>query len=317
MGIKAKPTSRQLNRLNLIRKILYYKQLYFMILPGFTAVLLFSFIPIYGWIMAFTDFRIGKSMWSAPWVGLKYFKEFFINSSEAMRVIINTLVMNISSMVLGILLAMIFAVLLKELRRPGYKKFIQSVTFFPYFMSWVILYAVVYSLFSTSSGAINELLMNLGLLSKPVNILGDPRYSWQLIITVNIWSSLGYSSVIFIAAIAGIPIEQYESAKIDGANRFHEIWHITVPNLIPTVTVLFIMNSGWLFNSGLDQYFIFTNTLNMPTMEVFDYYIYRFGLKIGNYSYATAVGIVKTFVSIVLLVAVNQISKKTAKRSIF
>lgn len=299
-----------------LTRILRQRQLYLMALPGFLAVLVFTYVPLFGWWMAFTKYQIGKPMFEAPWVGLKYFIEFFTDSAGAGNVIINTVVMNVASLLLGLVLSMAFAVFLKEVRWKNYRRFVQSASFFPYFMSWVIVYAVIYALFC-SDGAVNTSLFALGLIDKPINVLGNPDTSWGLIICVNIWAVLGYDSVMFIAAIAGIPEEQYEAARIDGATRFQEIRHITIPNLLPTLVVLLILGSGSIFNSYLDQFFIFTNTLNISTMEVFDYYIYRFGLKLGSYSYATAVGIIKTFVGIVLLIGVNWLSRKFTERSLF
>ena len=304
------------SRKDTLRKIVRQRQLYWMVLPAMVAVGVFTYAPLFGWWMAFSDFKVGKSIFSAPWVGLKYFAEFFSDSADAGHVIINTLVMNVSSLLLGLLCALVFAIFLKEVRWHRYRRFVQSASFFPYFMSWVIIYAVIYALVS-NDGAINASLQSIGLIDKPINILGNPQASWGLIIGVNVWNILGYNSVMFIAAIAGIPEEQYEAARIDGATRFHEMWHVTLPNLIPTLIVLLILGSGSIFNSYLDQFFIFTNTLNISTMEVFDYYIYRFGLKLGNFSYATAVGIVKTLVSLVLLIGVNWISRKTTDQALF
>ncbi len=299
-----------------LRKLLNHRHLYLMALPAFLSVLIFTYIPLFGWVMAFTDYKIGKSMFGAPFAGLKYFKTFFADSTDAGPVIINTVVMNVSSLLLGLAVALAFAVFLKEVRWSPVRRFVQSASFFPYFMSWVILYAVLYALFS-NSGALNSTLQALGIIEKPINVLGNPDASWGLIICVNIWATLGFDSVMFIAAIAGIPEEQYEAARIDGASRMQEILYVTLPNLIPTFMVLLIMGSGNIFNSYLDQFFIFTNSLNMSTMEVFDYYIYRYGLRLGNYSYATAVGIVKTFVSFLLIIGVNWLSKKTTERAIF
>jgi len=180
-----------------------------------------------------------------------------------------------------------------------------------------VLYSVIYSMFSVGSGAVNQTLVNMGILKEPVNLLGDAAYSWFLIVAVNTWNSLGYSSVIFIATIAGIPDELYEAAEMDGASRFGKIVYITIPNMVPTLIILLIMNSGWIFNSGLDQYFMFTNPTNMSTMEVFDYYIYRYGMKLFNYSYATAVGIVKTLVSFILLILVNRLSRRYSGKALF
>lgn len=304
-------------KIGLLRKIKDQRYLLMMLFPAMLCITLFSYLPLTGWVMAFTDYQVGKSMWRAPFAGLKYFREFFVDSGEAFAVIRNTLVMNVLSLLLGLVAAMAFAILLKEVRSRTLQKSVQYATFLPYFMSWVILYAVVYSLFSVSNGAINETLVALKLLDAPLNVLGDPQYSWTLIICVNIWNSLGYNSVIFIAAIAGINGEEYEAAEIDGAGRWVRIRYITIPHLIPTLMVLLIMNAGWLLNSGLDQYFIFTNSMNMEKMEVFDYYIYRYGLKLFNYSYATAVSIIKTGVSILLLIGVNRLARKVNGRALF
>jgi len=304
------------NRRETLQKMMRQHQLYLMLMPALVAVAVFTYAPLYGWWMAFSDYKLGKPIFQAPWTGFKYFIEFFTDTAGAGHVILNTLVMNVSALVLGLVCALAFAIFLKEVRWSWFRRFVQSASFFPYFMSWVIIYAVIYALFS-NDGAVNASLQSLGLIDKSINILGNPKASWGLIITVDVWNILGYNSVMFIAAIAGIPDEQYEAARIDGAKRFHEMWHVTLPNLIPTVIVLMILGSGSIFNSYLDQFFIFTNTLNISTMEVFDYYIYRFGLKLGNFSYATAVGIVKTLVSLILLVGVNWISRKATEHSLF
>jgi len=304
------------NRNDTLRKMARQRQLYLMLLPAVVSVAVFTYAPLFGWWMAFSDYQIGKSIFEAPWAGLKYFIEFFTDTTGAGSVILNTVVMNVSSLVLGLMCALAFAVFLKEVRWKKFRRAVQSASFFPYFMSWVIIYAVIYALFS-NDGAVNASLQTLGLIDKPINILGNPATSWGLIIIVNVWNILGYNSVMFISAIAGIPEEQYEAARIDGATRYHEIRHVTLPNLIPTLIVLLILGSGSIFNSYLDQFFIFTNTLNISTMEVFDYYIYRFGLKLGNFSYATAVGVIKTIVSLILLVGVNWISRKATDRSLF
>jgi putative aldouronate transport system permease protein len=303
-------------RRDTLRVMVRQRQLYWMILPAMVAVAVFTYAPLFGWWMAFSDYKLGKPIFDAQWVGLKYFIEFFTDSAGAGQVIVNTVVMNLASLLLSLVCALVFAIFLKEVRWPKFRRFVQSASFFPYFMSWVIIYAVIYALFS-SDGAVNASLQSIGLIDKPLNILGNAKTSWGLIITVNVWNILGYNSVMFIAAIAGIPEEQYEAARIDGATRYHEMLHVTLPNLIPTLIVLLILGSGSIFNSYLDQFFIFTNTLNISTMEVFDYYIYRFGLKQGNFSYATAVGIVKTLVSLVLLIGVNWLSRKTTDQALF
>ena len=306
-----------LQRNGILHKMFRQRYAYIMLMPALVCTILFSYFTISGWIMAFTDYRVGKSMWKAPWTGLKQFKAFFLDSGDALAILRNTLVMNVLSIIIGLGMAFIFAILLNEVKWRTFSKLVQSASFFPYFMSWVILYAVIYSMFSMGSGAFNETLVSMGIIKEPSNILGDASYSWFLIVTVNTWCSLGYNSVRFIATIAGIPKELYEACEMDGAGRFARIAYVTIPNMIPTLIVLLIMNSGWIFNSGLDQYFVFTNPTNISTMEVFDYYIYRYGMKLFNYSYATAVGIVRTIVSFMLLIVVNRLSRKYSGKSIF
>jgi ABC-type polysaccharide transport system, permease component len=305
----------QWNRI--LRKMLKQRYSYIMLMPALICTVLFCYFPITGWIMAFTDYKVGKSMWKASWTGLKQFKAFFFDSGDALLIVRNTVVMNVLSIIIGLGAAFFFSILLNEVKWRRFGKLVQSITFFPYFMSWVILYAVIYSMFSMGSGAVNETFMSLGLIKEPLNILGDASYSWVLIVAVNTWCSLGYNSVIFIATIAGIPRELYEASDIDGAGRFSKIAYITIPNMVPTLIVLLIMNSGWIFNSGLDQYFVFTNPTNIQTMEVFEYYIYRYGMKLFNYSYATAVGIVRTIISFLLLILVNKLSRRYSGKSLF
>lgn len=315
-GINATKATRFRNN-KMLGKMFRQRYAYIMLLPALISTLIFSYTPLLGLIMAFTDYKVGRSMWKAPWVGLREFKAFFLDSGDALNIIRNTVVMNVLSLIIGLGTAFVFAILLKEVLWPVFGKFVQSITFFPYFMSWVILYAVIYSLFSTGSGAVNDSLINMGIIKEPLNVLGGASFSWLLIVAVNTWNCLGYNSVIFIATIAGISSEQYEAAEIDGAGRFGKIFYITLPNMVPTLIVLLIINSGWIFNSGLDQYFMFTNPTNISTMQVFDYYIYRYGLKLFNYSYATAVGLVKTIVSFILLIIVNKLSKKYSGKAIF
>lgn len=292
------------------------KYLIVLVLPAFVLTLVFSYIPLAGWFIAFSDYQLGFSFFSGGWTGLKQFRLFFGETNDAFNIIRNTLAMNVMSLVGGLGIAFIFSLLIKEVSSGRAKKVIQIITFFPYFMSWVILYSVIYSLFSTSTGAINSFLVDAGVLKEGLNILGDKKYSWTLIVLVNIWNTLGYNSVIFLASISNVPTDLYEAASIDGAGRLQKAIFITIPYMLPTLLVLFIMNSGWILNSGLDQYLVFTNPTNRSTMEVFDMYIYRYGIKLMNYSYATAVGIIKSIVSIAILYGVNLLSKRLSSRSI-
>lgn len=188
--------------------------------------------------------------------------------------------------------------------------------FFPYFVSWVIAYSIVSSLLSVNSGAINQVLVKLGWIKKGFNIIGDPKYSWGLIILINLWKTCGYNTIIFLSSIAGIPTELYEASALDGAGRLQQIRYVTLPSLLPTASVLLIMNAGWILNSNLEQFFVFQNATNWTRMEVLDMYIYKFGLKMLDFPYATAMSIVKTLVSILMLLAVNALTKKLNKVSV-
>lgn len=287
-----------------------------MIAPAVAILFTFEYLTLAGWLIAFKDYRVGLSLWSAEWTGLFQFRSFFAFSQDLGYLLRNTLVMNLSIIVVTLFSAFTFAILINEIRNKTFVKMIQTTSFFPFFISYVIVYSMMNSLFAVNSGAINTTLVKLGVISQGVNVLGDPAYSWVLIVAVVLWKTIGYNGVIFIAAIAAIPAEQYEAAQIDGANRWQRIWHITVPNLMPTLIILLIMNSGWILNSNFELFFLFLNATNWPTMEVLDMYIYRYGLQLTNYSYATAVGIMKSVISIALVLSVNMFSKRITGRGI-
>ncbi len=285
-------------------------QIYLMLLPAMIVAAVFSYVPLSGWIMAFTDYQLGQNMFQSKWTGFTQFSSFFSGANDALYTVRNTIVINLLSLFIGLFVACAFAILLNEVRLRCFKKFVQTTSFFPYFVSWVIAYMIFNSFFAVKSGVVNQLLVGGGIIGSGINFLGDPKYSWGMILFVNIWKSLGYNSVIFLAALAGIDQEQYEAAEIDGASRFQRINHITIPELTPTLVVLLIMNSGWIFASNLEEFYLFCNDSNYSKMEVLDIYIYNYGLKYLNFSYATAVGIVKTIASIGMFWIVNATAKK-------
>lgn len=305
------------SRKKLWNKIKRQKWLLLMMTPAFLCILLFNYLPLSGWYIAFSEYKLGGSLFGGEFVGLKYFAKIFQESSDLVYLIRNTLVMNGVTLILNLLVALILAILLKEATWKRGAKITQTVSFFPYFVSWVIGYSIVWSLLAVNSGAINQFLVRVGILEKGLNILGDPKYSWQLIILLNMWKSTGYNTIIFLSAISGISSEEYEAAALDGAGRWQQIRYVTLPNLLPTVSVLLIMNAGWILSSNLEQFFIFSNPTNWSRMEVLDMYIYKFGLKMLDFPYATAMSVIKSFVSILLLVAVNKVVKRINKQSMF
>ncbi|WP_409341712.1 ABC transporter permease [Paenibacillus sp. MBLB4367] len=298
-------------------KFFAQRYLYLMLLPAVLFLFVFWYVPIFGWLIAFINYKPGFKLFPAEWTGLRQFQSFFTDSKDFVYLLRNTLVMNIGSLIANLGAAFVFALLLNEIRHRFFGRLIQTVTFFPFFVSWIIIYSLSSALFATSSGAVNETLVQWGLIEEGVNVLGDPKYAWMFMIALGVWKYLGYNSVIFISSIASIPQDYYEAAQMDGANRFQRMWYITIPALVPTLIVLLILNSGWILNSNFEQFYLFTNAINWEKMEVLDLYIYKYGLQLLNYPYATAVGIMKTFISLVLIIAVNAISKKATGKAIF
>ena len=286
-----------------------------MLLPTLAFVTVFSYIPLSGWIIAFTDYRLGSNIFNNKFVGFKEFKYFFTGVNDAGYVIVNTIAMNLMATFCCIVAACVFAIMLAEVRNRSIKRSIQTLSFFPFFVSWVITYNVFNSFLAVDSGVINNLLKLMGMKSG-INFMGNPAYSWGLMIFVNIWKYIGYDSVIFLAAIAGIDQEQYEAAGIDGAGRMAKIIYITLPALIPTIVMILVLNSGWIFRANFEQFFLFYNRSNWSKMEVLDIYIYRYGLRQLDFSYATAVGIIQTFASLIMVFTVNYVAKKLRGQSI-
>jgi len=297
------------------QRIKRYKVIYFMVIPAVVLVFIFNYLPLFGWILAFKHYSPATTIWNAPWAGLDNFKQFFVMTGDYMYTVRNTLVMNFGVIIFNLTAAFIFSILLYEFRYSFLRKIVQTTTVFPNFISWTITYSLIYAFFAPSSGVVNQLLKDAG--KSTINVLGSPDYSWTLIILANMWKFVGYNSILFGAAIAGVEQEQFEAAEIDGAGRFAKVWHILIPHLLPTLSVMVILNSGNVFNSDIGMFSLFTNPTNWSTMEVLDMYIYKFGMQKGNYSYATAVGIIKSAISIGMVFLTNALSKKLTSKSIF
>lgn len=287
-----------------------------MVLPALIFVAVFSYSPLTGWGMAFFRYRPGRGIFEGDFLGLEMFQDFFYDMSGSWYVLKNTLGINLFVIIINISLAILVSILINEMRMKRMKKVVQTVTFFPYFISWVITYTVFQMFFSTSNGMVNQILEFFGVIDKGIDFLGDPDWAWFIMIVASAWKSTGYNSVIFLSSISSIDAELYEAAQIDGASRLRRIWSITLPHLLPTLSVLLIMNAGWILNSNFEQFFLFSNMSNQTGMEVFDTYIYRYGMGMLNFSYATAVGMMKSVASIALLIFANSFSKAVSKRGI-
>jgi len=287
-----------------------------MLLPGFILTGILSYGPMGGLYMAFSNYKIGRPLFSAEFAGLKYFIQVINDSTEILYLLRNTVSMNLLSLLTNLVVALMFAIMLNEVTNSKVKRTIQTVSFMPFFLSWVIVYNILQVFLQGETGLVNVFLKDAGIIKEGIGFLSSPKYSWGLVVFANLWKTLGYNTVIFLASITGIDTELYDAAFIDGADRLQRIQYITLPLLLPTLEILLILNVGWVFVSNFDQYYLFTNSMNRPTMEVFDMFIYRFGLKQLNFSYATAVGILKSVAGVIMLVIVNWISKKLEGSSI-
>lgn len=291
----------------------YDNKLFLMSLPFVAFVFAIYYVPLFGWIFAFMKYIPGIPILDNQFVGLANF-EFMLNDYNILRVLKNTLVMSF----LGVIcspLPIVLAIMLTEVRSSRFKKLVQTTTTLPHFISWIIVYSLAFSIFS-AEGLLNHILSVLNISDSPVNVLGNEDKIWYFMEALNIWKGLGWSAIIYLAAIAGIDTELYEAAKIDGAGRFRTIWHITVPGIAPTYLVLLLLRISNMLNVGLDQYLMFYNSMVADKIEVLDYYVYRVGIIVADYSYGTAVGMFKSVVAVVLLFTVNAIAKRIRGNSI-
>ncbi|KQN98923.1 putative aldouronate transport system permease protein [Paenibacillus algorifonticola] len=295
----------------------YY--LFLMALPFLVLAFLFSYLPLYGWIYAFYDYRPGIPLSASEFMGFDWFTSMISNEiqrQEVLRVLRNTFAissLNIATSVLPV----IFAVFLVELRSTRFKKIVQTLTTLPNFISWVLVYSFAFMLFSVDNGFLNNLLLDLGWISRPLNILASDDHTWMAMTLWSVWKGLGWGAIMYIAAITGIDQEIYEAARVDGAGRFRLMWHVTVPGIMPTFFVLLLLSIGNFINNGMEQFYVFQNAMNTNHIEVLDLYVYNIGMTNSNFGFATAVSMLKSLVSLFLLFVANSMSKIIRGDSIF
>ena len=309
------PKSKSEKFKKMLRKIKSQKYLHVMALLGVIWMIIFNYIPMYGLIISFKEFNIVRPISEAPWVGLDQFKEF-IQDDNFMIVLKNTLGISFIKLIIGFPLPIIFALMMNELTSLKLKKAVQTITYLPHFLSWVVLGGILTN-WLADVGIINDILIKLGLTSQRVNYLGEPDNFWSIVIISDIWKELGWSAIIYLAAIAGVSPELYESATIDGASRFQKMWHITLPSIRPTITILFVLAVSGVLNSNFDQILVLRNSLNESASNVIDTYVYQVGLQNARYSYATAVGLLKSVIAFILLLSANKVTKKLNGTTLF
>ncbi|ERI72545.1 ABC transporter, permease protein [Clostridium sp. KLE 1755] len=276
---------------------------------------IFSYYPLSGWIMAFQNYKPAKGYLGSKFVGLDQFY-FLFGDIEFWRSLRNTLAMSLMNLVFGFLFAIVFALLLNEIKSLGFKRVTQTISYLPHFLSWIIVCSLVSNMLSTNDGAVNNLLMGLGIINEPILWLGDQKYFWWITTLANIWKETGWNSIIYIAAITGIDQAMYEAAELDGANRFQKMWHITLPGIRPTIIVLLIMNLGWVLNASFEVPYILGGGLLQDVSQTLDIFVLKYGMSIGNYSLATAAGIFKSVISLILVFATNAVANKLGENSL-
>lgn len=281
----------------------------FFIIPVIYYVI-FRYLPMFGNIIAFRKFQAGGSIFGSEWSGIKYFK-MFLNDPAFWSAFKNTLVLNISYLVVRFPLTLVFALLLNEIKWLPWKKFVQTVSYLPHFISMVIVAGMIRELLSTN-GPINSLIKDWGM--QAIEFIALPEWFPTIFVVSGIWQGLGWGSILYLAAIAGISPELYEAATVDGANRFQRVWHVTIPCILPTITTLLILDIGGLVGSSgaFEKVFLLYNPMTYETSDIVSTLVYRMGVNSGNYSYATAIGLFEGLINLVLLTFANFISKKTA-----
>lgn len=284
---------------------------FFMVVYG----IIFYYWPLTGWLMAFQNYKPKKGILGSAWVGMDKFK-FLFSDATFIRVIRNTLAMGIINLVATTVMAVLFAVLLNEIRTNFIKKPIQTISYLPHFLSWIIVTGILHDALS-STGIVNELLMKFGLINQNINFFANPKYFWWIVAFANVWKETGWNAIIYLASITSIDPCLYEAASIDGADRLQKIRYITLPSIKPTFIILLIMNVGNVLNAGFEVQYLLGNGLVQSVSQTIDIYVLKWGISQNDYSLGTAAGIFKSVVSIILIVIANTISRRTNDEGLF
>ena len=291
------------------------RQLWLLCIPILVWVAIFCYYPMYGLLMAFVDYQPGMSILSCRFVGLQYFRDF-VTKPIFLTLLRNTLAMSGLSLTVSFVIPIIFAFLLSELHNLRVKKVVQTASYLPHFISWVVVGSMVTNLLS-SDGTVNSLLLRLGVTEKPISFLNKGTWYWTIYTIINTWKSMGWSSIIYLSAMAGVDDELYEAGAIDGLGRLGMALHITLPTIVPTIVLLWIMGVGNILSAGFDQHLIIGNPLTQQYWDVIDTYAYRYGVQQGFYSVGTAVSLMKSVVGFALVLIVNAISRKVSDVALF
>lgn len=300
--------------MGLLRRMQRQWQLYLFLLLPVACVVIFSYVPMYGIVLAFKNYRPNKGILGSPWVGMKYFNQFF-NSPSFLLLLKNTLILSLYSLLASLPVPILLALCLNEVRIPWFKKTVQMVTYAPYFISTVVMVGMLIQLMSIRSGFFNHLIQIFG--GAPVDFMAIPSLFRTIYVFSGVWQGMGYSAVIYIAALSNVDPQLYEAAIIDGANRLQKIIHIDIPAILPTIVLMLIMSLGNVMSIGAEKVYLMQNNLNLSTSEIISTYVYKIGLINGQFSLSTAVGLFNSVINFVLIVIVNTIARRLGDTSLW
>lgn len=290
----------------MLARVAKYRWQYVMIAPCVILLFLFSYIPMAGVQVAFKDFHIGQTIWNSKWIGLDNFS--FLNDEQFWVVVSNTLWIAVLKFLFGFPAPIVLALLINEVRHSGFKRFVQSVSYLPHFFSWIVVAYILQSLLTLDGGLVNQFIVNLG--GHQVFFLGSTEWFRPMIVASGLWKEVGWNTILYLAAITTIDPQLYEAARVEGAGRLAQIRHITFPGIMPTVSIVLILSMPGLIAVGMDQIYPLMNPANQPVADVLDTYILRNGLQQGYFGSATAIGLLSSAISMMLVLAANQLSRK-------
>jgi putative aldouronate transport system permease protein len=288
--------------------------LYFMLVPGILYFVIFKYFPMWGVVIAFQNYQPIKGFFGSDWVGAKHFIRFF-NDPAFWMLFKNTFILAIYNLVFFFPLPIVVALMLNEVRKQAFKRTVQTLVYIPHFFSWVVVVSISYVLFTTEGGAVNELIAALGV--EKIGFLLDENWFRTIITSQVIWKESGWGTILFLAALSGVDPQLYEAARMDGANRWKQLWNITLPSIGSTIVILLILRLGSFLDTGFEQIFLMLNAMNRQVGEVFDTYVYTAGITQGQFSYSTAVGLFKSIIGLVLVVSSNWFAKKCGQEGIY
>ncbi|MFH5182505.1 ABC transporter permease [Paenibacillus sp. TAB 01] len=301
-------------RLALMKRLVKNRWLYFMLLPGVIYFILFKYLPMWGVMIAFQNYSPFMGFWGSEWIGFDNFTKFFADPSFGL-IFKNTVILALYNLFFFFPLPIVISLLLNELRSEMYKRFIQTMIYIPHFISWVVVVGIAYILFTPEGGIVNNLLAEMGIQQK--SFLLSNEWFRPMVIGEVLWKETGWGTILFLAALSGVDVQLYEAARMDGANRWQQMLHVTLPAIKSTVVILLILRLGNFMDSGFEQIFLMLNPMNREVGEVFDTFVYTSGVQQGQFSYATASNLFKSVIGIALVVGSNYLAKKAGEEGIY